>query len=206
MLEGHIKARILNSPKFNRGLLILTGLTFIIVAFTVFIKDEGGDTVINSRKQLGLITDAVEGYKKYFHPKLGFSFSYPRELTVQEYNEGDWEETIVFSHPKNGTTKTVTDKSGFQIFITPFEGSGLTLERLSEDLPETVIEESVKVILNPSASTKKRIEGLLFWSASPAIGKTRELWFPYEGYLYEITTYAHLDSWLAEIMDSWRFL
>jgi hypothetical protein len=38
------------------------------------------------------------------------------------------------------------------------------------------------------------------------MGDARELWFIRDGYLYEVTTYKPLDTWLADIMKTWQFL
>ena len=37
------------------------------------------------------------------------------------------------------------------------------------------------------------------------MGDTREVWFIHGGFLYEVTTYKQLDSWLAPIMQTWQF-
>jgi hypothetical protein len=33
----------------------------------------------------------------------------------------------------------------------------------------------------------------------------REIWFIHGGFLYEVTTYKQLDSWLTPIMQTWQF-
>ena len=37
-------------------------------------------------------------------------------------------------------------------------------------------------------------------------GDWREVWFIRRGFLYEVTTYKELDSWLADIMRTWKFI
>ena len=37
-------------------------------------------------------------------------------------------------------------------------------------------------------------------------GASREVWFVHKGFLYEVTTYKALDSWLASIMLTWKFI
>ena len=34
----------------------------------------------------------------------------------------------------------------------------------------------------------------------------REVWFIHGGYLYEVTTYKELDTWLGSIMQTWKFI
>jgi len=133
-----------------------------------------------------------EDYQKFTHPDYGFSVEYPQELKIKAFAEDKDSQTIVFQKEE--------EKFGFQIFVSPFEeGEVLTQERILEDLPSAIIEEPQEVIIGDG------IHALLFWSFDPTIGKTREVWFPYQGYLYEITTYAHLDIWLAQILSTWSF-
>lgn len=133
-------------------------------------------------------------HQLFTHPQYGFSVEYPKELEVRAFQEDEESESITFQKPK--------EKFGFQIFISPFdeEIEILTKERVLEDLPFAQIEEAQEAVFGTQG-----IHGLLFWSQGPNIGKTRELWFVKDGYLYEITTYAELDEWLAQIMNTWKF-
>ena len=48
--------------------------------------------------------------------------------------------------------------------------------------------------------------GQPFFFSEDVIGnKTREVWFIKDGFLYEISTRAELDTWLAQILSTWRF-
>jgi hypothetical protein len=38
------------------------------------------------------------------------------------------------------------------------------------------------------------------------MGDAREVWFIKSGYLFEVTTYKPLDSWLSQILQTWKFL
>jgi len=152
-----------------------------------------------------------EDFKKFTHPEHGFSFEYPKELEIQAFKEEeDGEiigETIVFQQlnfPEVSSQEN-SEEVGFQIFISPFEDEGgvLTQERVLEDLPFAVIIEPQEVFLGVLA--EKEIPALIFWSEDPLIGKTREVWFIHDGYLYEITTYAHLDLWLANTLSTLTF-
>jgi hypothetical protein len=35
---------------------------------------------------------------------------------------------------------------------------------------------------------------------------TGEVWFIHNHFLFEVTMYKELDSWLSDIMKSWRFI
>ena len=183
--------------RMNRGVVIAGAVIgFAVVAGAVF---------VSRTRESGRAPETPGGYALYAHTAPDFRISYPNELRVEEHKE-EGSETILFAHPDNDRADEVTDKIGFQMFMAPFEGAGpLTRERILQALPEAVIEEPVEVIVNPGAPPEGQVAGLVFWSAHPVIGRTRELWFVRGGYLYEITTYAHLDGWLGRLMDSMRF-
>lgn len=174
--------------------VLLGSLAIVVLAGAAFFfsqKRDGGlpEGEFTAAQILG------ENYERYTNPEPAFSLEYPKGLKASAFNEGDGGETILFQGE---------EKTGFQIFISPYEGGEITKERILQDLPEAIIEEPLRVILNPEAENPT--EALIFWSRDKAIGKTREVWFYYGDYLYEITTYAHLDEWLAKIMSSWRFI
>jgi hypothetical protein len=37
------------------------------------------------------------------------------------------------------------------------------------------------------------------------VGQTREIWFIHNHFLFEVMTYKELDSWLNQILATWRF-
>jgi len=131
------------------------------------------------------------GSNLYTSADYGFSLEYPSELDIAEFYEEE-SETIVFQ--KRG------DKKGFQIFITPYIGEQITREKILEDLPSTIVKNPTEAIIG------ENIRALIFWSDSSEIGKTREVWFTQNGYLFEISAYAELDEWLAEILKTWKVL
>lgn len=156
-------------------------------------KGKGDETIFHFKDSVQTAAIVMGGdYQKFTHPDYGFSVEYPKELKIKAYQEDEDSQTIVFQKPG--------EKLGFQIFISPFEeGAVLTQERILEDLPTAVIDEPQEVVIGNG------IHALLFWGYDPAIDKTREVWFSHNDQLYEITTYAHLDIWLAEILDTWSF-
>ena len=144
-----------------------------------------------------------EGYKRFTHPLYGFSVEYPEELDITTFDEGEGGETIIFQSREDESVE-LEEKVGFQIFVSPFEeDSVLTLERIREDLPFAIIEEPVEVIIGKKTGID--IQALVFWSEDPAIGRTREVWFVHDNYLYEVTSFAHLDTLLAGILSTWNF-
>jgi len=148
-----------------------------------------------------------DGFKKFSHPKYNFSLEYPEELGIEAFRETDDAETVIFKKLGQNESTPREEKIGFQIFIAPFEEGEkgpLTTERILEDVQFLTIDEPQEVILGISSS-EEEVRALIFLSDDPDIGKTREVWFTHGGYLYEITTYAHLDSWLAQILSTLTF-
>ena len=119
--------------------------------------------------------------------------------------EGD-ATTIVFQEDRN-TQKNPQEKIGFQIFATPFGMEEiLTEDRIKQDIPSAHMENTQSIILNPDAPQHEEVQALLFSSEDAVIGKTIEVWFVQNGYLYEITAPAHMEELLPKILSSWRSL
>jgi hypothetical protein len=123
---------------------------------------------------------------------FGFSLRYPSELAVTQFDEGQGASTIVFQKPG--------EEFGFQIFITPYGLDQITQEKINTDLQGAKMENATEILLPGDT------RAVHFTSNSPVIGKSSEVWFIRNGYLYEITTYQALDSWLAEILKSLTFI
>lgn len=183
-------------------------IALILVGGTVFLFSRDADVAVQKATVFEFETEVNsaqmilgEGYQTFTHPTFAFSVEYPNTFVIEAYKEKDGGETIIFQTQDE-------KKLGFQIFISPFgEDEVITRERILEDIPFTTVLEPQEVIIgNPSVNSGQVIHALVFWSEDPSVGKTREVWFTYGGNLYEITTYAELDSWLAQILSSWRFV
>lgn len=181
--------------KYDKKMKIVLILIVFIIIGGFYLWNKNQTKQFDSSTQ----TDAVIlglTHKKFTHPYIKFSLEYPKELEIERFEEKNNAETIVFSN----NSEIEDEKLGFQIFISEFgEDETLTEERILEDLPFAIIEESIEIVLGDGTTA------LLFWSETPEIGRTREVWFVNSGNLYEVTTFARLDSWLAEIMDTWNF-
>ena len=208
--------------KITIAIVTITITFFGIVFFFLFDsgeRDKSGNFLGLAAPELDSGSDVILGeeYTRYSNKKYGFSLEYPENLFPETFNEGEGAETVVFQSiydEKDAEIATV-EKQGFQVFITPIEieiesggGGGVEVaernpvisrESILEDNPTAVVDEPVEVIIGDG------IYALLFWGYDSAIGKTREVWFVYDNYLYEITTYEHLDTWLAKILSTWSF-
>lgn len=132
----------------------------------------------------------IEKTKMYENTSRGFSLKFPENLSVKEYDEGDGTKTIVFENAEN--------KNSFQIFFTPYLGDTITKSRILKDVPSGQFTSPVEVVLGDGTHA-------LAFVSTQTVGKMREVWFIRDGFLYEVTTFDDLDSWLAGIMQSWVF-
>ena len=184
--------------KIAGSLFAFSMLIVIIGVVTWKLSFQVRGVVVSSNSQ-GAATILGEDYIKYTHPDIGFLLEYPKELEVRQFLESNDAETIVFQR-SGDEERPLEERLGFQIFITPFnaEGSAITRERVLQDLPDLTMEEVQEAILGDGT------HALIFWTDDLVIGRTREVWFTDTGgWLYQITTYAHLDSWLAKILSTW---
>lgn len=146
---------------------------------------EGTDTSIMQKKTYTLT-------ENYHNAKHRFSFKYPSGFAVRE------------SAVSGGESLTVENSSaeGFQIYITPFDETGdITVERIKHDVPDLNVADPRPLLIGASSG-----KGLAFISDNPAWeGKSREVWFVYRGSLYQISTYARLDTLLQSVFGTWTF-
>ena len=131
------------------------------------------------------------GYNGYLSTDYKFSVFYPHDLMFDQRDEGKGAKSIVF--------KDAEGTKGFQIFIVPYSDTTITTERFNLDEPSGVLEE-------PQNTTVDGVKATAFYGQNPEMGDTREVWFIRDGFLYEVATYKSLETWLPEIMSTWKFL
>jgi len=129
-------------------------------------------------------------WREYRNTVRGFSLRYPPTLAVKEHDEGDSTYTIVF--------EDAAGEKSFQIFFTPYMGETITQSRLLKDVPSGKFTKPVEIVIGGNT------HALAFFSTG-FLGEMREVWFLSGGFLYEVTTYANLDTWLPPILATWRF-
>ena len=149
--------------------------------------------VVAGAEVIGHAAPPPEGYVKYTNERYGFSFYHTPQGKVTEFDEGQGAATIVLENEER--------VRGMQIFIVPYAEETISDERFYADVPSGVrenIEATTLGVLSVPAVT--------FTSVDEALGETREIWFIYKGYLYEITTFKGVGAWFAPIIQSWRFV
>jgi len=178
------------------GVLILAGVALFMWQFVA--KGQPGQLVSQEKKDEVPIAPPLRpartpppGFKEYRNEFYKFQVFYPDSLTVTEYKEKGSAITLTFQN---------ADRSqGFQAFIAPFGGTTITETRIKTDEPSGVV-------IDLAEATIDGQKGITFFGHNDEMGDTREVWFIARGFLYEITTYKALDSWLRNIMGSWQFL
>jgi len=133
---------------------------------------------------------APAGMKTYQSSLYGFSLFYPDDLTVTEDPGSD--DTMVVAFDDSATHQ------GFQIYIAPDPDPKITQQRFQADEPSGVMNDPVNITLDGIPATE-------FGSTNTAMGESEEIWFLYNGYLYEVTAPQTLASWLLQVMETWQF-
>jgi hypothetical protein len=135
-----------------------------------------------------------ENSKVYKSEALDFSFRYPNDLNVSSVvNEGVT--VVIVQNPEKA--------QGIQIMVSEFDeaGSVLTVERIKQDIPDLKITDPQTLLLGASTG-----QGVAFLSDNQDFaGNSREVWFVYKNHLYQISTYARLDTLLQSILVTWEF-
>ena len=161
-------------------ILITLSVAVIGVAIFVFIKK---DTFFGETSVL-----EEQSNKKYENQIHGFSFKIPEGYTVREADS-----TILIEDNKS---------NGVQILMTPIDEDipVLTEDMIHADIPDMIISDTQTIEIGENRT------GLAFKSDNEAFdGASREVWFVWNGFLYQISTYETLDPLLKSIFATWEF-
>lgn len=175
----------------HRSTFIILFLVTVVGAGYMFFQKESSPSLEADTLRTGMIEDTGNSEARYRDYERAFTFSYPSELTVSEFTEVGGAKTLVFEEP--GTERA------FQMFITPFMGTSITDSTIRAHVSSGIIEDPQEVVIGDG------IRALVFWSEVTIVGRSREVWFIKDGYLYEVTTYAALDEWIASILNTLHF-
>lgn len=121
---------------------------------------------------------------------LGFSFVIPPGFHAQKTLDDSGETVLV---------QSADESHGFQVYITPFTdpASSVTKARIQSEAKLTVANDS-------SITVAGAAQGLQFDSTADT-PPTRQVWFVYNGYLYQASTWASDANLLQTILASWHF-
>jgi hypothetical protein len=136
---------------------------------------------------------AAGDVRTYTNAAFDFSLSYPSDLSVSQYDEGQGVTSIVFQE--------ANEQIGFQIFVTPYPyiGEPITQARIKADLPTLEMQDTESLTIGTGTPA------LSFASSDPDFGPTREVWFAHGSYLFQVITYPDQAAWLAPIINTIRF-
>lgn len=138
------------------------------------------------------VAETVSGRVPYINETYGFSLEYPKGLVIKEFNEEGDARTVVFQKPG--------EKIGFQVYVTPYTEDTITGERILLDVPSGVIED-----LKEEQFRKDLRIATFISQASPLVGRSREIWFLKNGYLFEFTAYLEAEDMLRETLKTIAF-
>jgi len=131
---------------------------------------------------------------KYTDEMHRFTLALPQGFSAREVETGSDFMQVVVIEDDNG--------DGLQIVITPFgkEVTELTPESIHTDVPDLQIIDSEVVKIGDTH------RGVMFTSNNEAFdGASRELWFVFNGDLYQVATYERLSSLLRGLIAHWQF-
>src|SRR3989338_6495017 len=129
----------------------------------------------------------------YTSPYYGFAYKYPKGFNATELDDDSGNTVLV---------QNAEEKKGFQVYITPFdEAEPLNGVRILEDLPASEVIDPKDVLIGE----EKTINAVIFLSTNSSFGKTREVWFVRDGFLYQVTTYEGQDNFIGPIVETWKF-
>lgn len=129
----------------------------------------------------------------YENKTFKFSLRMPDGFSAQELPIDDTgANTVVLQNEKG---------EGIQIRISPFDDIPvLTADMIRSDIPDMKISDEEAVTIGPGHT------GIAFLSDNEAFeGASREVWFVFRGNLYQISTYARLDTLLKAMFATWKF-
>lgn len=131
--------------------------------------------------------------KRYENKKYSIAFLYPKDFIVSFFSETETVDMILI---QGG------EKKGIQIAMTTFDEKStvLTKERILKDIP------SIKISNEQSVTIDGKTAGISFDGIDSSFGKTAEVWFVHNGYLFQVTTYIENKDLLRTIVGTLKFV
>lgn len=128
---------------------------------------------------------------RYTNEEFGFSFDQSLETSIEEAPSGSG--TVIIVHSKKH------DKV-FQIYIQDTGDSRLIINRdkVLADIPELANSNLNEI------KVSKNVAGVVFDSEFET-KKQKEVWFAYQGILYQITAPAESLDFLLAVLETWQF-
>lgn len=132
--------------------------------------------------------------KEYKNAKYRFSLMIPEDFRAEQLPRDDeGRDTVLLQNAKG---------DGIQILITKDDAhqTTLTADDVRGSIPDMRVQAEQSVEIGPEN------RGVAFKSDNEAFqGNSREVWFYFNGNLYQISTYARLDPLLKSMFGTWKF-
>ncbi len=184
--------------KSRKKMILWTSALVAVIAIAASVLAKDGFAPVSVASSVSGVPITTDGNHvlTFTHHDPDFSLQYPDTLQATSSKGDDGSETIIFSGPEQ---PDAAGHMGFQIFVSQYSGSApIDGQFVHDAFPSLAVNDPVQIVFGDG------VPGLVFMSMDETIGKTRELWFARGGYLYQVTTYADLDGWLAGIFKTWR--
>ncbi|MHB1162906.1 MAG: hypothetical protein ACYCZZ_00020 [Minisyncoccota bacterium] len=140
------------------------------------------------------VAAAAPFQNEYRNTTYGFSFKYPKGLSLGEYTPQENPVTTIL-------VQNISQHIGFQIYITPWTNPDtiITAASIKHDLPGIVVRDAQVAQIGASSP------GVAFLTKDPTFGESRQVWVVYEKHLYQISTYSSQDALLQKVLTTWVF-
>ena len=137
--------------------------------------------------------------KEYSNKEYKFSLMMPQDFVTRETNI-DGYTTIVFENSRG---------EGIQIYVSEFDESLIKTEKGVKIFDASYIQKNIqdmKIIDAQHIEVGSGYRGVAFKSDNEAFDSaSREVWFVFQGNLYQISTYERFDELLKEMFVTWKF-
>lgn len=185
--------------------IILIALAVLAIFYILYSIFSGKGSETSNESSRSLTSSSEDQYAQtYSDETYHFSFKYPEGFTVTvvplavsevepSVGKGGGETILVESSDK---------KIGIQMLISPYGSDvDITEAMIRSDIPNMKVSDVQTVEIGPNR------KGLAFMSDNSAFGgASREVWFVFNGNLYQISTYAEFDELLKGLFGTWTFL
>ncbi len=181
------------------NIFLVVGVGLFIAAMGWFIISDAGKFTGITGLEFGSDNNTESNYvvppmeADYQNEQFRFSLKLPQGFTATQ-----------LPHDGKGTPVVLQDAAGngIQIYVTENVGDVrvLTERDIKSEIPDMQVTDAQEVEIGADH------KGVAFMSDNEAYNRaSREVWFIFNGNLYQISTYAHLDNLLQAMFSSWQF-
>jgi|GEM_PF-6922893 len=190
--------------QFNRFQIIAMAIVVLVIvlvpAYFLFqhkqktfssIEDVIGTQVTSSSSPSVLSNADSAGTKKYDGFLYGISFQYPSTLVANSFEQGTGD-VITLTQAGKGVV--------LQIYVTPYDENSITFEKINKDIPGKKIDNAATIAIG-----QKQDHQALYFEDAGSSPKTNEVWFVYNGNLFQTTSFVENKDILSSIFSSIQF-